>query len=98
MFTLKDFALAETPQGATSTPEALAAIEKAIAIGDKILDADDPQRAQLHDTKAYVLGATQKLDESIESYDRAIAIYEKRDDPMAPPARLRLPGLEEGGL
>jgi tetratricopeptide (TPR) repeat protein len=79
---LIDRANAATPGGAMSTPEALAAIERAVAIGDKILPPKDPQRGQLLETLAMVQGALHHLDDGLATYRRALVLYESLDDPM----------------
>ena len=83
VWTLKDFAIAQTPGGAMSTPEALAAIKRAVAIAEKTFAPTDPQRAPLYEALAYVHGGHQNLEASIAAYDKAIAMYEKLDDPLA---------------
>ena len=82
MWMLKDFAIAQTPAGTSSTPEALAAIRRAVTIAESSFKANDPQRGQIYETHAFVLKGLKQYDESIASYDKAIAIYEKHDDPM----------------
>ena len=83
MWTLRDFANAQTPAGTSTTPEAVAAIRRAVTIAEARLPPAHPQRASVYEVEAYVLGAQGKLDESTAAYDKAIAVYEKHDDPMA---------------
>jgi tetratricopeptide (TPR) repeat protein len=82
METLRDRALADTPGGVSSTPEALAAITRAAAIADKILDAKDPRRAGMFEALAYVEGALGHVDAENAAYVRAIAAFEQLDDPL----------------
>ncbi|MBV8762853.1 MAG: serine/threonine protein kinase, partial [Deltaproteobacteria bacterium] len=58
-YALRDYAVVETPYGRESPPEALAAIRRAVDIGDRVLPATEPRRADLYETLAYVEGANQ---------------------------------------
>ena len=79
---LHDKALSETPDGAESTPEALASIQRAVAIGDKVLPPKDPQRVAMLETLAIVQSALHDHKATQATYDRVIALYEQLDDPM----------------
>jgi eukaryotic-like serine/threonine-protein kinase len=79
---LHDRAVAETPQGTESTPEALASIQRAVAISDKVLAPHDPQRVAMVETLAYVQNALHQQDAATVTYDRVIEMYEQLDDPM----------------
>ena len=79
---LHDRALSETPAGAESTPEALASIQRAVAISEKVLAPKDPQRVAMLDTLALVQVALKQQDAAIATYDRVIALFEQLDDPM----------------
>ena len=80
---LRSRAIAETPGGDASTPAALAAIERAVAIGEARLAPSDPKRAALLESYVFVLGAQPHVDRDALArvYDRAVAAYEKLDDP-----------------
>jgi tetratricopeptide (TPR) repeat protein len=79
---LVDRANVGTPGGARSSPEALAAIERAVAIGERMLPAKDPERAQLYETLALVQEALHDRAAALATYRRAIAFYETLDDPL----------------
>ncbi|HEY6037245.1 MAG TPA: serine/threonine-protein kinase [Kofleriaceae bacterium] len=79
---LHDRALSETPAGAESTPEALASIQRAVAISEKVLAPKDPQRVAMLDTLALVQVALKQQDAATATYDRVIALFEQLDDPM----------------
>jgi tetratricopeptide (TPR) repeat protein len=79
---LHDRAVAQTPQGTESTPEALASIQRAVAISDKVLAPHDPQRVAMVETLAYVQNALHQQDAATVTNDRVIAMYEQLDDPM----------------
>ena len=80
---LRDLANAETPEGAITTPQALAAIRRAAAIAEKRLAATDPGRAVILETLASVEGALEHRDAAIDANERAIEIYERLDDSLA---------------
>ncbi len=82
METLRDFATSQSPGGATSTPEAGAAMTRAVQIAEKVLAPSDPKRAAIHEAHAYVEGALGHRVESGAAWKAAIAAYEKLDDPL----------------
>ncbi|HSN30436.1 MAG TPA: tetratricopeptide repeat protein, partial [Kofleriaceae bacterium] len=83
MDALHDFALSQTPSGATSTPEALDAIQRAVAIAEKRFPPDNPQRGAMLEMLASAQGGLEHHEAAIAAYEKAIAVYEKLDDPSA---------------
>ncbi|MBV8756626.1 MAG: tetratricopeptide repeat protein, partial [Deltaproteobacteria bacterium] len=81
MNALHDFALAESPGAAVSTPEALDAIQRAVAIAEKRFPPNNPQRGAMLEMLAGAQSGLQHHEEAIAAYDKAIAVYEKLDDP-----------------
>src|SRR6185436_17353447 len=77
----------------------LAAAVRAVALAEKLLPRLHPDRARAYETLAFVQGALKQLDASTATYDKAIAVLEKLDDP----ARLSrvlynvASGLQEAG-
>ena len=82
-YILRDYAVTETPYGRESPPEALAAIRRAVEIGDRVLPETEPRRADLYETLAYVEGAHQHAAERVAALEKAVALREKIDDPAA---------------
>lgn len=86
MNALHDYALSLSPGAATSTPEALDAIERAVAIAEKRFPVQNAQRGAMLEMLAAAQSGLEHHAEAIAAYDKAIAVYEKLDDP-APLAR-----------
>ncbi len=79
---LMDHATSETVEGSHTTPEALAAIHRAVEIGEAKLPPKDPERAQLYEILAYVQTANKETEAAQGTYRRLIAFLETIDDPM----------------
>jgi hypothetical protein len=82
MQALRDRALAESPGGVRTRPEAVAAITRAASIADRTLAANSAERAAVLESYAYVIGATHDRPAERAAYDRAIAAFETIDDPL----------------
>ncbi len=80
---LRERAGSLSPAGTSTVPEAVTDIQRAVAIGEKILPANDPRKASLYEMLGYVEGALHHIEASNAAYARAIAAFEKLDDPMA---------------
>jgi tetratricopeptide (TPR) repeat protein len=82
MRTLRDYAASQSPGGAETTPKAVAAIRRAAAIADAGHPAAG-EHSGILESLGYVESANHDLEASTAAYERAIAILEKLDDPMA---------------
>ncbi|MEO8704124.1 MAG: serine/threonine-protein kinase [Kofleriaceae bacterium] len=83
MNTLKDFAMSQTPGGAISTPQALAAVQRSVTIAEAKLAVGDLRRAAIYETLGYVQSGLHHFDAAAAAYDKAIRCYESMRDPMA---------------
>jgi eukaryotic-like serine/threonine-protein kinase len=80
MLLLLDIGNLESEDGGLATPEARAAIERAMAIARQILPADDVQRAGVAWSYANLLSASGDHERAAAVFDESLAIFEARRD------------------